>query len=146
MKKKFHERKKERTEHYEKFVKGWKQRPCGACNGSGRYDHNGSPDCDSCDGTGKELYNPEQERLQLMEFIKTPEGHYFYPVLFKEFIETEEGKEFLKTKEGKAIFENFMTEKWQLNLKSEEERLARQKERELEAALEKRKRGKRYGI
>lgn len=28
---------------------------CIACNGSGHYDHNGSPACDSCNGTGKEL-------------------------------------------------------------------------------------------
>lgn len=52
----FHERKKQRTEYYEKFVKGWKQRKCCACNGSGRYDHNGSPSCGGCGGTGKELY------------------------------------------------------------------------------------------
>lgn len=26
---------------------------CGACNGSGRYDHNGSPPCGLCQGTGK---------------------------------------------------------------------------------------------
>lgn len=28
---------------------------CSACNGSGRYDHNGSPKCSSCNGTGKDL-------------------------------------------------------------------------------------------
>lgn len=27
---------------------------CLACNGSGRYDHNGSPTCGCCGGTGKE--------------------------------------------------------------------------------------------
>jgi hypothetical protein len=27
---------------------------CGACNGSGRYDNDGSPDCGSCEGTGVE--------------------------------------------------------------------------------------------
>lgn len=26
---------------------------CGACNGSRRYDHNGSPPCGLCQGTGK---------------------------------------------------------------------------------------------
>ena len=26
---------------------------CTACNGSGRYDHNGAPKCGSCNGTGK---------------------------------------------------------------------------------------------
>lgn len=34
----FQERKAARKAYYEKFVKGWKQRPCVACNGSGRYD------------------------------------------------------------------------------------------------------------
>jgi DnaJ-class molecular chaperone len=55
----FHGRKKERTIHYEKYVKGWKLRDCTACSGSGYYDHNGSPKCGSCDGTGKERYKPE---------------------------------------------------------------------------------------
>lgn len=50
----FQERKAERKEHFEKYVKGWKLVPCTACNGSGRYDHNGSPKCSSCNGTGKE--------------------------------------------------------------------------------------------
>lgn len=56
----FHQRKKERTERYEKYVKGWKQRPCTACNGSGYYDHNGSPKCGACNGTGKEKYKPNE--------------------------------------------------------------------------------------
>lgn len=30
------------------------QRKCIACNGSGRYDHNGSPKCGACNGTGYE--------------------------------------------------------------------------------------------
>jgi len=50
----FHERKQKRKEHFEKYEKGWKDRPCGACNGSGYYDHNGSPKCGACNGTGKE--------------------------------------------------------------------------------------------
>ena len=54
----FKERKQKRIEHFEKYVKGWKQRPCGACNGSGYYDHNGSPKCGACNGTGKEMYKP----------------------------------------------------------------------------------------
>ena len=37
----FKERKQKRIEHFEKYVKGWKQRPCTACNGSGYYDNNG---------------------------------------------------------------------------------------------------------
>ena len=57
----FHERKKQRTEYYLKWVHGWKQRDCTACNGSGYYDHNGSPNCGACDGTGKETYKPEEK-------------------------------------------------------------------------------------
>ena len=55
----FHQRKRERWEAYFSDVYGWKQRPCTACNGSGRYDHNGSPKCKGCDdepGSGYELY------------------------------------------------------------------------------------------
>lgn len=55
----FHERKKQRKEHYEKFIKGWKLRDCGCCAGTGYYDDNGSPPCGACDGTGKERYKPE---------------------------------------------------------------------------------------
>lgn len=58
----FQERKKERTENYEKNIKGWKLKPCTACNGSGYYDNyvNGRiPKCGCCDGTGKETYKPE---------------------------------------------------------------------------------------
>lgn len=54
----FYERKQHRTEYYFKYEFGWKLRDCGACNGSGRYDHNGSPKCSCCDGTGKERYKP----------------------------------------------------------------------------------------
>ena len=55
----FQERKKERKKHYEKYVKGWKLKNCIACNGTGYYDHNGSPNCAACNGTGKEKYKPE---------------------------------------------------------------------------------------
>ena len=55
----FRERKAARTEQYQRFQQGWKLRPCNACNGSGRYDHNGSPPCGGCDGTGKVRYKPE---------------------------------------------------------------------------------------
>lgn len=54
----FYERKQARKEYYESQVKGWKLRPCSACNGSGYYDHNDSPECGACDGSGKERYNP----------------------------------------------------------------------------------------
>jgi DnaJ-class molecular chaperone len=52
----YHTKKQERTEYYKKYVYGWKQRPCVACNGSGIYDHNGSPKCGACNGTGKVRY------------------------------------------------------------------------------------------
>lgn len=45
-----------RATYYFKYIYGWKQRPCSACGGSGRYDDNGSPKCDVCNGTGKETY------------------------------------------------------------------------------------------
>lgn len=57
----FHERKKQRKEYFEKYLKGFKQRKCIACNGSGYYDHNGSPKCSSCNGTGKETYKPDKK-------------------------------------------------------------------------------------
>lgn len=50
----FLERKLLRTKHFEENVKGRRLVPCGACNGSGYYDHNGSPKCGNCNGTGKE--------------------------------------------------------------------------------------------
>ncbi len=52
------ERKEARRIHFEQNVKGWKLRPCLACNGSGHYDHNGSPKCGACNGTGKGRYKP----------------------------------------------------------------------------------------
>ena len=48
----YKKRKQLRTEQY-KANHGNKLVKCTACNGSGRYDHNGSPKCDSCEGTGK---------------------------------------------------------------------------------------------
>lgn len=52
----YRQRKQQRIEYYRKYVFGWKLRKCTACNGSGYYDHNGSPKCSSCNGTGKERY------------------------------------------------------------------------------------------
>jgi DnaJ-class molecular chaperone len=57
----FHERKKERKEYYEKYIKGWKLRNCTACNGSGYYDSHNSPSCGACDGTGKERLKPTED-------------------------------------------------------------------------------------
>tara|TARA_B100000700_G_scaffold131064_1_gene146625 strand:+ start:8944 stop:9123 length:180 start_codon:yes stop_codon:yes gene_type:complete len=55
----FYKRKQERKDYYEKNIKGWKLRDCIACNGSGYYDHNNSPKCSACEGTGKERYKPK---------------------------------------------------------------------------------------
>lgn len=52
----FYKEKALRAEHFFRFVYGWKQRNCCACNGSGYYDNNGSPCCGSCEGTGREKY------------------------------------------------------------------------------------------
>lgn len=60
----FRDRKEARRLHFEKNVKGWKERPCLACNGSGYYDHfiNGrTPKCSACRGTGREKYPPKDE-------------------------------------------------------------------------------------
>lgn len=58
----FRERKQARKDHYLRYVHGWKQRPCTACNGSGRYDNDNSPPCAGCDGTGKERYKPTEKK------------------------------------------------------------------------------------
>jgi len=55
----FHERKAERAEYFRRFIHGWKLEKCGACNGSGYYDNDGSPPCGCCDGTGKERVRPD---------------------------------------------------------------------------------------
>ena len=54
----FAERKAERTKYFDKYAKGWAKVKCVACNGSGRYDHDGSPKCSGCDGTGKVSVSP----------------------------------------------------------------------------------------
>lgn len=54
----YQRRKQQRKDYYMKYVHGFKKRPCSACSGSGRYDHNGSPKCGACNGTGKERYRP----------------------------------------------------------------------------------------
>ena len=60
----FQERKQIRKEYFEKHVKGWKLKPCTACNGSGYYDtciKGRIPKCSACNGTGKERYLPESD-------------------------------------------------------------------------------------
>jgi len=49
----FRGRKQERTDYYFKHIYKVKKVICVACNGSGYYDHTGSPDCGSCNGEGK---------------------------------------------------------------------------------------------
>lgn len=59
----FHERKAQRTAYLTKFVYGWKLVKCGACNGSGFYDHsrNGkTPKCSNCEGSGKARVSPQE--------------------------------------------------------------------------------------
>lgn len=51
--------KEERRKAY-KENHGRKLVECSACSGSGRYDHNGSPKCGACNGTGKELTAPTE--------------------------------------------------------------------------------------
>ncbi len=41
---------------------------CTACNGSGYYDHNGSPECGCCDGTGKCAEPSKRHGLFITEF------------------------------------------------------------------------------
>jgi DnaJ-class molecular chaperone len=55
----FHKRKAERKLYFEKYISGWKLRPCVACNGSGKYDNYDNPPCGACGGTGKQRYKPE---------------------------------------------------------------------------------------
>jgi hypothetical protein len=58
----FRKRKQQRTEHYYRYLFGWRLRPCSACSGSGYYDNDGSPPCGACDGTGKERYQGPKAR------------------------------------------------------------------------------------
>ena len=65
----YQRRKEGRREHYRRFVEGWKLVKCTACNGSGYYDHNGSPLCGGCDGTGKDRISPDEYR-RMQEYEK----------------------------------------------------------------------------
>lgn len=67
----FHERKAQRTEHFRRYVHGWKLQDCTACYGSGRYDSHRSPRCGACDGTGKERVKPQPEP-QPPQFLTEP--------------------------------------------------------------------------
>lgn len=52
----FLSRKTKRKYHYLRWQYGWKLRSCTACYGRGKYDHDGSPDCAICGGSGREHY------------------------------------------------------------------------------------------
>lgn len=43
-----------RSANWLRFEFGHKLVKCTACNGSGYYDNDGSPDCGACDGSGKD--------------------------------------------------------------------------------------------
>lgn len=66
----FKERKALRKAHNEANVYGWKMIKCGACNGSGYYDHNGSPPCGMCEGSGRVRISPKEFK-ELIEVFKT---------------------------------------------------------------------------
>ena len=103
----FHERKQARREYYENYVKGWKLRPCSACNGSGKYDHNGSPDCGSCDGSGKERYSEVEEERSMIRHIEFNGTDEWTRNWWESYKTTQRGVEFLSTKEGQKIEEMF---------------------------------------
>lgn len=72
----YQERKAHRKAHYEKYVHGWKSISCTACNGSGHYDNTvrgRTPECSSCDGTGKERVSPEAYNRHV-EMLKSMYG------------------------------------------------------------------------
>ena len=56
----FYDRKAWRTVYNLRFRFGHKQTKCGACNGSGYYDNNGSPRCGACNGTLTETYKSDK--------------------------------------------------------------------------------------
>ena len=57
----YQSRKAERTTRYH-ASHGLKLATCGACSGSGYYDHNGSPPCGACGGLGKVRETPPDPR------------------------------------------------------------------------------------
>lgn len=65
-------KKAERSVYFLRFEFGQVKVKCVACNGSGRYDHNGSPACGACDGSGKER-RPGEHAFQTLK-RKTQSG------------------------------------------------------------------------
>ena len=103
----FHERKQARREYYENYIKGWKLRPCSARNGSGKYDHNGSPDCGSCDGSGKERYSPAGEERAMIRHIELNGPENWTQLWWESYKKLERGKAYFNTEEGQKIEEMF---------------------------------------
>ena len=65
--------KQKRIEHFNKYIFGWRLHRCGACSGTGYYDHTGSPPCGACEGTGKTRYKSARAKLGDMRFyMKNP--------------------------------------------------------------------------
>lgn len=63
--------KQQNTEHYFRFVYGWRLYTCGACNGSGYYDVARSPPCSSCEGSGQvRLPGPKSNQAERMKGIQ----------------------------------------------------------------------------
>lgn len=59
-------KKAERSVYYLCHEFGMVRVKCIACNGSGRYDHNGSPACGACGGSGKER-KPGENAFQTLK-------------------------------------------------------------------------------
>ena len=62
----YQKRKQERKKHFEDNVMFWKEVTCTACSGTGYYDSNKSPKCDSCNGTGKKKAPPEKLKVKTL--------------------------------------------------------------------------------
>ncbi len=64
----WHKEKRARSLHFARFTYGWVREQCSACSGSGHYDHNGSPACGGCEGTGYDVV-PGLKALRHKEFV-----------------------------------------------------------------------------
>lgn len=76
-----------RVVNFYRFEFGFKLDYCNACNGSGYYDDTDSPDCGSCDGSGKESKPTLKARLIKELFEKEKEFYsYEYYLNFEELL------------------------------------------------------------
>lgn len=94
----FYERKKERTDDYFKNHFKRKHVTCGACNGSGYYDRNGSPLCWLCSGTGKAAGQRMLEKIKWQRY----DGYEVSSVGDKRFSALN-----AKLKDGRTIEEHY---------------------------------------